>query len=98
MELIQEEGVTPEVIKYLDKPPTAKTLHELLGMLGMGARGLLRKSEPEYAELNLANPELTDEQLIQAMIKHPRLIERPIVVSGNRAVIGRPPEKVLDLI
>ena len=64
----------------------------------MSARGLLRKTEAEYAELNLADTSLSDEQLIQAMVKHPKLIERPIVVVGGKAVIGRPPEKVLDLI
>lgn len=96
--LLEEEGVSPDIINYLNKPLSADKLRELLGMLGMSARGLLRKTEAEYAELNLADTSLTDEQLIQAMVKHPKLIERPIVVVGGKAVIGRPPEKVLDLI
>ncbi|WP_298607557.1 arsenate reductase (glutaredoxin) [uncultured Thiothrix sp.] len=98
LELLEEEGVTPDVINYLNKPPSADKLRELLGMLGIGARGLLRKSEQEYADLNLADSSLSEDQLIQAMVKHPKLIERPIVVAGGKAVIGRPPEKVLDLI
>ncbi|MFZ1344869.1 arsenate reductase (glutaredoxin) [Thiothrix eikelboomii] len=96
--LLEEEGVSPDIINYLNNPLSADKLRELLGMLGMSARGLLRKTEAEYAELKLADTSLSDEQLIQAMVKHPKLIERPIVVVGGKAVIGRPPEKVLDLI
>lgn len=98
LELLEEEGVAPDVINYLNKPPSADKLRELLGMLGISARGLLRKSEQEYIELNLADSSLSEDQLIQAMVKHPKLIERPIVVAAGKAVIGRPPEKVLDLI
>jgi arsenate reductase len=98
LELLEEEGVSPDVINYLNKPPSADKLRELLAMLGINARGLLRKSEQEYTDLNLADTSLSDDQLIQMMVKHPKLIERPIVVAGGKAVIGRPPEKVLDLI
>lgn len=98
LELLEEEGVTPDVINYLSQPPSADKLRELLGMLGISARGLLRKSEQEYTDLNLADSSLSEDQLIQAMVKHPKLIERPIVVTGGKAVIGRPPEKVLDLL
>ncbi|MFM2317527.1 MAG: hypothetical protein RLZZ215_148 [Pseudomonadota bacterium] len=96
--LLEEEGVTPDIINYINKPLNADKLRELLGMLGISARGLLRKTEPEYAELKLADTSLSEEQLIQAMVKHPKLIERPIVVVEGKAVIGRPPERVLDLI
>lgn len=96
--LLEEEGVMPTVIKYLDNPPDAPTLEGLLRMLRLEPRDLMRKTEPEYAELNLADPSLTREQLIQAMVQHPRLIERPIVVANGKAVIGRPPEKVLDIL
>ena len=98
LELLEEEGVSPDVINYINKPLNADKLRELLGMLGIGARGLLRKTEQEYIDLKLADTSLSDEQLIQAIVKHPKLMERPIVVVGGKAVIGRPPEKVLDLI
>lgn len=98
LELLEEEGVVPTVVKYLDTPPDAKTLAELLNMLGLQARDLMRKGEAEYTDLNLANPDLSREQLIAAMVAHPRLIERPIVVANGKAVIGRPPEKVLDIV
>jgi arsenate reductase (glutaredoxin) len=98
LELLEEEGITPTVVKYLETPPTAATLNNLLAMLGMEPRDLMRKGEAEYAELNLANLELTHEQLIQALVEHPRLIERPIVVKDGSAIIGRPPEKVLDIL
>lgn len=96
--LLEEEGVIPTVVKYLDTPPDAATLGNLLDMLGLQPRELMRKGEAEYADLNLANPDLTRAQLIEAMVAHPRLIERPIVVSDGQAIIGRPPEKVLDIL
>lgn len=96
--LLEEEGVIPTVVKYLDTPPDAATLGNLLDMLGLQPRELMRKGEAEYADLNLANPDLTRAQLIEAMVSHPRLIERPIVVSDGQAIIGRPPEKVLDIL
>lgn len=98
LELLEEGGISPTVVKYLETPPNAATLNNLLAMLGMEPRDLMRKGEAEYAELNLANPELTREQLLQALVEHPRLIERPIVVKDGSAMIGRPPEKVLDIL
>lgn len=98
LELLEEEGVVPTVVKYLDTPPDATTLAGLLDMLGLQPRELMRKGEAEYTDLNLANPDLSREQLIAAMVAHPRLIERPIVVANGQAVIGRPPEKVLDIV
>ncbi|MBK8973671.1 MAG: arsenate reductase (glutaredoxin) [Hahellaceae bacterium] len=93
-----EDRQDPEIVRYLDTPPDAATLRNLLGKLGISARQLLRTGEEEYKTLNLTDPELSEDQLIAAMVAHPRLIERPIVVKGSRAVLGRPPENVLALL
>lgn len=98
LELLRERGIEPQLVAYLEQPPSADALRALLRKLGTGARGLLRTGEPEYAELGLGDPSLDDEALIAAMAAHPRLIERPIFVHGERAVIGRPPERVLELL
>ncbi|WP_313464814.1 arsenate reductase (glutaredoxin) [Pseudomonas nitroreducens] len=98
LELLEERGIQPEIIRYLETPPSAAELKALLGKLGIGARQLLRTGEDEYKELNLANPTLGDDQLIEAMAGHPKLIERPILIVGDKAVIGRPPEKVLEIL
>ena len=96
--LLEARGIAPEVVTYLETPPDASTLRALLEKLGLGARDLLRKGEEDYAALGLDRPSLDDDALIAAMCQHPRLIERPIVVCGNRAVLGRPPENVLSLL
>ncbi len=96
--LLEESAITPEVILYLETPPTEKELTELLGKLGISPRDLLRKGEAEYKALGLSDSHLTDPELIKAMCENPRLIERPIVVANDRAVLGRPPENVLELI
>ena len=98
LELLEERGIQPEIIRYLETPPSDAELKALLVKLGIGARQLLCTGEDEYKELDLANPALTDDQLIDAMTQHPRLIERPIVIVGSKAVIGRPPEKVLEIL
>lgn len=98
LELLEERGLNPTVVRYLETPPDAATLQALLARLGIGARQLLRTGEDEYKSLDLANPALTDEQLIAAMAEHPKLIERPILVADDKAVIGRPPEKVLEIL
>lgn len=98
LELLEARGLAPEVVRYLETPPDAATLKALLGKLGIGARQLLRTGEDEYKSLELANPALSDEQLIAAMVEHPKLIERPILVAGDKAIIGRPPEKVLEIL
>lgn len=98
LELLQERGIAPRVIAYLETPPTANELRELLRMLALPARALLRTGEEAYATLGLADPSLDDDALIAAMVAHPRLIERPIFVHGGRAVLGRPPEQVLTLL
>jgi arsenate reductase len=96
--LLNENGVEPDIIEYLTSPPSKKQLQEILGKLGMGPRDLMRKGEAEYKENNLSNPNLTDEQLLQAMIDYPKLIERPIVLANGQARIGRPPESVLEIL
>jgi len=96
--LLEEHGEPFRVINYLETPPTPAELTELLRLLHMNARQLLRRGEPEYQELGLADPKLDDDALIAAMVAHPKLIERPIVVAHGQAVIGRPPESVLALL
>lgn len=98
LELLEERGIQADIIRYLETPPSAAELKALLGKLGIGARQLLRTGEDEYKTLDLANPALSDEQLIEAMASHPKLIERPILIVGDKAVIGRPPEKVLEIL
>src|SRR5690606_9669075 len=83
LELLRERGLEPELVHYLDTPPTAAQLRELLRKLGLPARALLRTGEPEYAELGLADPALDDAALVAAMAAHPRLIERPVFVNGD---------------
>jgi arsenate reductase len=96
--LLEENGVQPEVVLYLESPPSAGDLKDLLVKLGINARDLLRKGEDAYKENNLKDKDLSDDDLIAAMVSFPKLIERPIVVKGKQAVLGRPPENVLALI
>lgn len=96
--LLEDRGVTPKVVRYLETPPDVATLRELVTKLGIEPRELLRTGEPEYKDNNLADPELGDDQLLEAMATHPKLIQRPIVVNGSRAALGRPPEAVLDIL
>jgi arsenate reductase len=96
--LLQEHGHTPEIVEYLTSPPTAGELAVVLGMLGMAPRDVMRKGEAVFKELNLSDDSLTDEQLIDAMVANPILIERPIVITASKAAIGRPPESVLDIL
>lgn len=98
LDLLQARGLAPELVRYLDSPPDAVTLRDLLRKLGLAPRALLRTGEPEYRALGLDDPTLDDATIVDAMAAHPRLIERPILVHGDRAVIGRPPETVLELV
>ncbi len=98
MEILNDKGVNTSVIEYLKTPPNSDELTEILDLLGIEPRELMRKHEAPYKENNLDNPELTRDQLIQAMIDHPILIERPIIINGKKATIGRPPEKVFDIL
>lgn len=96
--LLQSRGVQPQVVLYLETPLDAAAITELLAALGVAARDLLRRGEEEFAQLGLDDSALGEDALIQAMATHPRLIERPVYVRGGRAVIGRPPERVLELV
>jgi arsenate reductase len=98
LELLRERGLEPTVVEYLKTPPDAATLRGLLAMLGSPARDLLRRGEAAYAELGLADSLDDDETLLAAMVAHPVLIERPVVVVDGRAVLGRPPESILPLL
>ena len=96
--LLQEHGIEPEIKRYLDTPPSPGELHGILKKLGMKPRQLMRKGEAEYAALALDDPGLSDDELINFMVAHPRLIERPIVLANRKAAIGRPPEAVLGIL
>ena len=96
--LLRQHQVEPEIVEYLKTPPDAATLARVLRLLNMEPRDLMRRKEPEYRELGLDDPGLSPEQLIQAMVAHPKLIERPIVIKGNKAALGRPPEQVLEVL
>ena len=96
--LIRQSGEEPEVIEYLNTPPTRERLVELLASMGIGPRAILREKGTPYAELGLGDPTLSDEALIEAMLAHPILINRPIVVTGKGARLCRPSEAVLDLL
>lgn len=98
LQLLEERDLQPTVVHYLDTPPSAAQLREVLDKLDLPPRQLLRSGEDQYRELGLANQTLSDEELIEAMAAHPRLIERPILIAGDRAVIGRPPENILELL
>ncbi|MCQ1059453.1 arsenate reductase (glutaredoxin) [Photobacterium sp. DNB23_23_1] len=97
--LLEEKGINPTVVKYLDDTPSAEQIQVLLSQLGYTtARDMMRTKEALYKELDLGGAEVTEQQLINAMAANPKLIERPIVVNGERAAMGRPPEKVLDIL
>ena len=98
LKLLQEQGINPVTIEYLKNPPTVEKLKEILSLLGVSPRDLIRKKENEYKELDLANSRLSDEDLIGFMVKNPNLIERPIVLANGKAALGRPPEQVLNIL
>lgn len=98
LELLREQGVEPEIIRYLETPPTEQILEQILKALDIGPRELMRTGEKEYTEQGLDDPSLDRETLIRAMVETPKLIERPIVIKGNRVALGRPPENVLNIL
>ncbi|MEE9676991.1 arsenate reductase (glutaredoxin) [Pseudomonas moraviensis] len=98
LELLEARGLTPTVVRYLETPLSATQIKALLGKLGISARQLLRSGEEEYKTLNLADASLSEQHLIDAIAAHPKLMERPILEVGDKAVIGRPPENVLELL
>lgn len=97
LNIIQEKNEDVEIIDYLETPPSKVEIKEVLKMLGVSAEEIVRKGEAEFKE-NYKGKTMSEDQWIEAMIKFPKLIERPIVIKGNKAVIGRPPENVLKLI
>ena len=98
LELLEARGLTPNVVRYLETPPSVEQLRDLVSKLGIPARQLLRSGEEEYQALNLADSSLSEEHLLEAMAAHPNLIERPILIVGARAAIGRPTENLLELL
>jgi len=94
--LLQEKGIEPEIVNYLETPPDAAELTRILSLLGKRPRDILRRKEAKEAGLD--DPALDDAELIGRMVAAPAVIERPIVVAGNRAALGRPPESVLDIL
>ena len=98
LELLRQKGMDPEVVEYLKSPPSAEALRELLGLLNMKPVDLIRRKEPEFLEQDLDRPGISDDELIDIMVRHPRLIERPIVVNDGKAAVGRPPENVLTIL
>ena len=98
LQILRDRGIEPEILEYLKTPPDALTLSAILDRLGMGPRDLMRVKEKEYREHGLDDPSLSREALIAAMVDHPILIERPIVLKDSRAALGRPPEGVVDIL
>ena len=98
LRLLKENDVTPEIVHYLESPPTSDELKDLLQKLGMGIRELIRTSEPEYCELGLNDMSLGEPIVFDIICKHPKLMQRPIVIKDDQAIIGRPPENVLALL
>jgi arsenate reductase len=98
LELLRERGIEPRIVEYLKTPPSTRELDAILKKLGLEPRALLRTKEEAYEQAGLRDPKLTRAQLIAAMVQNPSVIERPIVVKGERAAVGRPPEKVLEIL
>ena len=98
LELLKEKGFEPEVVEYLKTTPSAEKLTEIINMLGGDPRSALRKGEKAYKENYLNDPTLNNDDIIRTMAENPILIERPIVVNGKKAAIGRPPENILDIL
>ena len=98
LQILQDSNIEPEIIDYLKTPPSAQELKRIIEMLGVSARDLLRRTEEVYKQADLDNDSLSDDDIINAIVEHPALLQRPIVICGDRAVIGRPPTLVLEII
>ena len=98
LQILESNNISAEIIEYLEQPPTAAELTGIIAKLGVSARELLRTTEPVYKDADLDDDSLSDEEIIEAICEYPALLQRPIVVVGDRAIIGRPPVKVLDII
>ncbi|WP_281647076.1 arsenate reductase (glutaredoxin) [Parendozoicomonas sp. Alg238-R29] len=98
LQLLQEKGVEPEIVLYLENTPSTEALAEVINTLEISVRELIRTGESAYKESNLKDASLSDQQLLEAMIENPKLIQRPIVLTNGQARIGRPPESVLEIL
>ncbi len=98
LQLLEAHQYAPEIIDYLEDPPTPAELSRIIGLLGVAARDILRTTEAVYREADLDDDSLSDDEIIEAICEYPALLQRPIVIAGDRAIIGRPPSRVLDLI
>ncbi|MBW4936579.1 arsenate reductase (glutaredoxin) [Marinobacter sp. F4206] len=98
LELLTDRGIEPEIVRYLETPPTQREMADILAALDAEPRALMRTKEKEYKELGLDNPDLSRDQLIAAMVANPKLIERPIVLANGKVAVGRPPENVLSIL
>lgn len=96
--LLRGRGIEPEILPYLDAPPDAAEIGRVLDLLGIEPRGLMRRKEPAYRAAGLDDPSLPREALVRALAENPSLIERPVVLAGGRAALGRPPEAVLSIL
>ena len=98
MKILRDKGVEPQIVEYLKMPPDATTLKALALMMGLRPKEFIRRREADYKELSLKDKLEDDDELFHQMAAHPKLIERPIAVRGDRAVLGRPPDRVLELL
>lgn len=98
LELLRSRNIEPRIIEYLQSPLDREQLSGILRLLDLAPRGLMRTGEAEYRDSGLANPEVSNDQLLQAMVEYPVLMQRPIVVCNGKAAIGRPPEQVLEIL
>ena len=96
--LLKDNGIEPIVVEYLKDTPDSAQIAEIIDLLGVQPRDIMRTGEKTYKEMGLDDPDLSDDVLIEAMVDHPILIERPIVIKDGKAAIGRPPVKVLDIL
>jgi len=98
LQLLRDQNIEPDIVEYLNTPPNTNTLKHILKLLGASPRELMRTKEPIYRKKHIDNEGLSEAQLIDMMTKYPILIERPIIIHGDKAVIGRPPEKALEIL
>jgi len=98
LQLLEQHQCFPEIIEYLDEPPSADELKRIIALLGVSARDLLRSTEQVYKDADLDDDSLSEDEIIEAICEYPGLLQRPIVIFGERAVIGRPPSRVLEII
>ena len=98
LQILEAHDIVPEIIDYLDEPPDPQELKRIMELLGVSARELMRTTEPVYKDADLDDDSLSEDEIIEAICEYPELLQRPIVILGDKAIIGRPPSRVLDLI